>query len=168
MSEREQIFSSKVKNVGIFSFPDFYRFCYDWLTDETELLIMENKYKEKLSGDSKDIEIEWVGIRKITDYFKFEIKINFRVLGLTKVEINQGGVKVKTNKGSVEVKVAGDLVRDYQGKFEGSAIKKFLRSIYEKWIIPSRIEQFEEKLIEDCNEFLNQAKAYLDLEGKKK
>ena len=42
-----------------------------------------------------------------------------------------------------------------------------MRGVYEKWVIPSRIEQFEEKLISDCDEFLSQAKAYLDLEGKR-
>ncbi len=167
MPEKDVIFSSKIKNVGVFLFKDFYKFCYDWLTDETTLLISETKYAEKLKGNTKDIDIEWEGERKVTDYFKFHVKITFRILGLTEVEATQQGKKIKTNQGSVEVKVKGTLIRDYEGKFETTAFKKFLRSIYEKWVIPSRIEQFEEKLINDCDEFLNQAKAYLDLEGKK-
>ena len=80
--------------------------------------------------------------------------------------MSRNNTKIKTNKGNVEIKVKGTLIRDWQGKFEAKAFRKFLRSIYEKWVISSRIEQFEEKLIEDCNEFLSQAKAYLDLEGK--
>jgi hypothetical protein len=167
MAEKDTIFTSKVKYGGIFSFPDFYKFCYDWLTDETTLNVAEEKYVEKLQGNSKNIDIEWKGTRKVTDYFKFEIKAKFRILGLEKVEIERDGKKMKTNKGSVEVKVSGTLIRDYNGKFESSAFKKFLRSIYEKWVIKSRIDQFEEKLIGDSNEFLSQAKAYLDLEGKK-
>jgi len=118
-------------------------------------------------GDSKNIEIKWRGFKDITDYFRFEIKVNFRVLGLKKVEINQGGTKIETNKGSVEIKVKGILARDYKGKFETSAFNKFIRSIYEKWVIPSRVLEFEGKVINDCDEFLNQAKAYLDLEGKR-
>ena len=74
---------------------------------------------------------------------------------------------MKSNKGGVEIKIKGDLIRDYQGKFEINAFQKFLRSIYEKWVIPSRIEEYEGKLAGDCDEFLAQAKAYLDLEGKK-
>ncbi len=167
MPEKDTIFSSKIKYVGILLFKDFYTFCYDWLTDETGLLISEDKYAEKLDGDSKNIDIQWTGIKKVTDYFKFEVKVTFRILGLTNVEISQNNTKIKTNKGSVEVKVKATLIRDWQGKFEAKAFRKFLRSIYEKWVIPSRINQFEDKLIEDTNEFLNQAKAYLDLEGKK-
>ena len=167
MAEKDQIFSSKMKYDGIHSFKDFYRFCYDWLKEETGLDVAETKYVEKLKGDSKDIDIEWIGTRKVTDYFKFQIKAVFRILGLKDVETTQGGAKIKTNQGSVEIKLTGTLIRDYDSKFEVTAHKKFLRSIYEKWVIPSRIEQFEDKLISDCDEFLSQSKAYLDLEGKR-
>ncbi len=167
MAEKDQIFSSKIKYDGIVSFRDFYRFCYEWLTEETQLDVAETKYIEKLKGDSKDIDIEWKGERKVTDYFKFEVKVTFKVLGLKQVEIPQKEMKIKTDKGSVEIKASGTLVRDYDGKFETTSSKKFMRSIYEKWVIPSRIEQFEEKIISDCDEFLSQAKAYLDLEGKR-
>ena len=167
MAEKDKIFSSKMKYEGIVSFKDFYRFCYDWLKEETELDVAETKYAEKLKGDSKDIDIEWIGTRKVTDYFKFQIKAVFRILGLKEVETTQGGAKIKTNQGSVEIKLTGTLIRDYDSKFEVTAHKKFLRSIYEKWVIPSRIEQFEDKLISDCDEFLSQSKAYLDLEGKR-
>ncbi len=167
MAEKETVFSSKIKYDGIFSFKDFYLFCYEWLRDETGLKINEDKYVEKISGDSKNIEIEWSGDKEVTDYFKFEAKIKFRILGLTQVEVNKQGVKIKTNKGSIEVKMKGDLIRDYKGKFERDAFRKFLRAIYEKWVISSRVDQVGEKIAEDCDEFLNQAKAYLDLEGKR-
>ncbi|MCK4647723.1 hypothetical protein KAT24_02230 [Candidatus Pacearchaeota archaeon] len=167
MAEKDTIFSSKIKYQGIFSFKDFYAFCYDWLTEETNLEIAEDKYSEKISGESKNIDIEWTGIRKLTDYFKFEAKIKFKVIGLAEVEIQEGSTKIKTNKGSVQIDIKGILVRDYEGKFEHTAGKKFLRSIYEKWVIPSRIIEYENKIAGDCDEFLNQAKAYLDLEGKK-
>ena len=167
MPEKDTIFSSKIKYDGIFSFPDVYKFCYDWLKDETGLDISEDKYTEKLKGDSKELDIEWTGEREVTDYFKFEIGIKFKILNLKNVEIKQDNIKIKTNKGSVEIKTKGTLVRDYKGKFERNFFQKFLRSIYEKWVITSRIREFEEKLIGDCDEFLAQAKAYLDLEGKR-
>jgi hypothetical protein len=167
MPEKETIFSSRIKYNGIFSFKDIYKFCYDWLTEETGLDLVEEKYEEKLTGESKKIEVEWSGSKKMTDYFKFEAKIKFSIDNLTKVEINQGGAKIDTNKGSVKIEIKGNLIRDYEGKFETTAFKKFLRGIYEKWVIPSRIEHYEDKIIGSCDEFLNQTKAYLDLEGKK-
>lgn len=165
--EKDKIFSSSIGYTGIFSFSDFYQFCYDWLGEETGLDISEDKYSESLKGTAKDIDVEWTCTKKVTDYFKFEVKVVFQITGLAEVEIEKDGKKIKTNKGKSKVKVTGNLIRDYDGKFEKNAFLKFLRSIYEKWIIKSRIDQFEDKLFGDCDEFLGQAKAYLALEGKK-
>ena len=167
MVEKDQIFSSSMKSTGIFSFPDFYKFCYDWLTEETGLEIQENKYKEKLAGNEKFIDIEWTGTKKVTDYFKFEIKVEFKIEKLLEVEMVKDNVKIKTNKGAVQIKIKGSLLRDYQGKFETTATRKWMRSIYEKWVIRPRIDEYEGKLAGECDEFLSQAKAFLDLEGKK-
>jgi hypothetical protein len=167
MSEKETIFSSKIKHTGLFSFKSLYKFCYDWLSEETGLDISEGKYAEKVSGDSKEIDVEWSCSRKYTDYFKVQAKVKFAVKGLKEVEVKQGEAKITTNKGNVEIGVKGILERDYSGKFEKSAFQKFLRGIYEKWVIASRIEQYEDKLIGDLDEFLAQTKAFLDLEGKR-
>ncbi len=167
MAEKDKVFSSKIKYNGIFDFQALYKFCYDWLKEEMGISVSENKYAEKLSGDSKSITVDWSGGREMSDYFKSEIKVSFNVGGLTTVEITQDGGKIKTNKGSVEIGINGTLVRDFKGKFEKSGFEKFLRGIYERMVVPERIEQFQGKIVGDCDEFLSQAKAYLDLEGKK-
>ena len=167
MAEKETIFSSMIKYAGIFSFKDFYKFCYEWITEEIGMDPSETKYEEKLQGDEKKITVEWEGEKELTDYFRFDLKVKFEISGLKNVEVMQGGKKVKTNEGSVKLAVKGILVRDYKGKFEMSAYRKFLRSIYEKWVITARIEEYEGKIAGNCDEFLSQAKAYLDLEGKK-
>lgn len=168
MAEEETIFSSKVKYDGIFSLKDFYKFCYDWLMGETGMMIFsEDKYSEKLSGDTKDIDIEWTGLKDMTDYFRFKIKITFAIKKLAQVKIKKEGVEIETNKGSVEMKVKGVIVKDYQNKFEMKAFKKVLRGFYEKYIIQQTIKEFKERIATDCDEFLTQAKSFLDLEGRK-
>lgn len=167
MPEKDKIFSSKIKYNGIVDFAAFYKFCYDWLKEEMGISVSENKYAEKLAGDSKKITVEWSGGKEMSDYFKSDIKVSFNVDGLTNVEITEDGKKIKTNKGSVELGISGTLIRDYKGKFEKTALQKFMRGVYERMVIPERIEQFQGKISGDCDEFLSQAKAYLDLEGKK-
>ncbi len=167
MADEDVVYSSSIKYTGIFSFGEFYKFCYDWLTEQTGLDISEDEYSEKLKGDSKDLEIKWKGDKKFTDYFKFKIKMSYRIVGLKQVELTEGGVKTKTNQGQVKVSLKGILVRDYQARFEGSAWRKVMRESYERWIIQSRIKALETKIIKDCDEFLEQAKSFLDLEGKK-
>ncbi len=168
MAERDTIFNNEVKYRGIFDFGEFYKFCYDWLMEETQFdWLAEEKYDEKIEGNKKNIKIKWVGQKKITDFFMFKFEVKFKMIKLEKIEVNQGGIKVSTNKGQAEIKMKGILVKDYQGKFEKNAWQVFLRTAYEKWIIPSRIDQMEGKLFGDCDEFLSQAKAFLDLEGKR-
>lgn len=167
MAEKEEIFATKIKYVGVCSFKDFYKFCYDWLSEEVGVDLGEKKYKETIIGNAKNIEIQWEGSKKITDYFKYIIKVEFMILGLQEVEVQKGNVKVKSNKGSMKVSIKGILVRDYNGDFSGSGFRKFLRESYDKWVIPSRIDQMEDKLASKCDEFGSQIKAYFDLEGKK-
>lgn len=167
MAEEDTIFSSKMSYSGVFPFSEFYRFCYEWLSEDTGLSLSENEYVEKILGDSKNIDIKWEGARKLTDYFKFKSKVEFRIIGLKKVKIKQGGTEIDSNQGKVDVKIKGILIKDYEGKFEMTGFRKFLRGVYEKYIIPSRVKEYEDKIAGGCDEFLNQAKAYLDLEGKK-
>lgn len=166
MAEKETIYSSKIKYDGFYSFRSFYKFCYDWLIEEMGLDLKEKGYEEKIKGDEKDVVVEWEGERKLTDYFKIEVKIKIKAKKLRDVEIVKEGVKIGTNKGGAEVEMKGTLVRDYKGKFEMTAFKKVLRGIYEKWVIASRIEEYEDKIASKCNDFLEQSKDYLDLEGK--
>ncbi len=167
MAEKETVFASKVGYTGVLSFKELYLFCYRWITEETGLDLMETKYSEKIVSKGKNLEIFWDGTKDLTDYFRFKARIEFWTYNMEDTEINDGGVKIKANKGKVEIKVKAELIRDYKGKFERDAFRKFLRSIYEKWVIPSRVDQFKSDIAADCDEFLNQAKAFLDLEGKR-
>ncbi len=167
MAESDVVFSSKLKYDGIFSFKDLYKFCYDWLSQEPGLTVVEGKYAEKVKGTIKDIDVEWEGVKKLSDYFQFTAKVKFKINAMSQVEINQGTSKISTNKGSIEIAIKGIIVRDYEGKFEVTPTKKMWRSIYEKFVIPQRIKAVEEKISGDCDEFLSQTKAFLDLEGKK-
>ena len=159
-------FESKMKYAGIFNFKDFYQFCFKWLKGEMDLKISEDEYEEKIKGNTKELKIKWKGIAKLAEYFEFEVPIEFEVKNMVDVEINQGGQKVKTNQGEIKVKVKGVLVKDPKGQFETDARTKFFRGIYEKFLIPSRIKEYEDKLRVQCSEFLEQAKAFLDLEGR--
>ena len=132
MAEKETVFSSTIKYVGVFSFADFYKFCYEWIKEEIGMDISETKYEEKLKGDEKGIVVEWEGEKELTDYFRFDAKVKFEIRALKNIEITQSGKKIKTNDGSVKLNIKGILVRDYKGKFEMSAFNKFLRSIYER------------------------------------
>jgi len=166
MSELDKIYQGKTKYLGIFDFKEFYRFCYDWLVDH-EYLVEERTYSEKIKPTGKEIGIDWICRRKISDYFRFVLKIHWLVLAMTNVEVTKEGKKLTLNKGQPEIGVVGYLEKDYEHRWEATALSKFMRGLYDRYIIKGRIEKYEEKIIEEVDEFIAQAKSFLALEGRK-
>lgn len=166
MVELDKVFAGKVKHTGIFSFSELYDFMYDYLMDEG-YKVREKKYSEKILGESKTIEIDWEGDRKISDYFRFKIKLQWLITGLKKIEVKKEDQKMTMNSGAVEIKYQGVMQKDYESRWENQPIWKFLRGVYDRYIIRPRIDYYEDKLEDDIREFISQTKAFLALEGKK-
>lgn len=164
MPEKDKVFEAKVKQAGIFDFKEVYRFAYEWLVDEG-YDVTEKNYSEKISAIGKEVEIEWDAKKKISDYFRFNLGIKWHIIGMTSIEVDQEGKKVKMNKGNFELKAKGVLEKDYEGKWEGSPTYKFFREIYNKYIVPGRIEQYGDKLFGEADEFIAQIKSFLAIEG---
>jgi hypothetical protein len=153
MVEKDNVFKGKIKNSGLFDFKEFYRFCYTWLVDEGYFLV-EKSYSEKVGAGGKEIEIEWNATKKVSDYFR------------NNLEVEDNGKKVKMNKGQAEIGISAVLEKDWEHRWENNAFLKFLRGMYDRYIIRSRIEQYEVKIFSEADEFLAQAKSFLAIEGK--
>jgi hypothetical protein len=167
MSEKDKICEAKVKHDGIFDYKEVYRFLYAWLTD-FEYFMEERNYTEKVKPEGKEVEIHWIARRKISDYFRFVLKVDWLILGMTNIEVMKDNLKVKANKGVLEIKVTGFLEKDYENRWENTSFLRFLRGVYDRFVIRGRIEDYEDKLCEELDEFVAQAKAFLALEGLKR
>ncbi len=167
MVEKDPLFKTKVKHKGVFDFKGTYKMVYEWLIHEG-YDINEKTYKETVgAGGAKEIEIDWTAFRKVSDYFRFVIEIKFQILGMTDVDVEIDGVKQNMNKGQFEFHVQGILEKDYEGRWENNAFFKFLRTLYDRYLIPSRLEKYEGKLIGEVDEVVAQVKAFLNLQGKR-
>ncbi|MEM3074666.1 MAG: hypothetical protein QW727_01865 [Candidatus Pacearchaeota archaeon] len=166
MSEKDKVKEQKVKWKGIFDFKEIYQFMYRRLNEEG-YSVEEQKYQEEVKGDEKDIEITWVATKNISDYFKNEIKLSFRILGLKKIEAEKNGKRIKTNEGGFEVKITGSLVKDYENRWENNPTMKFLRGVYDKYIVEGTINRYKRNIVNDIDDLTENTKAFLTIEGKK-
>jgi hypothetical protein len=165
MAEKDTLFKGKIKQAGIFDFKEFYNFAYDWLREEG-YKVTEKTYSEKVAGDAKDIDIEWIAKKKVSDYFRYLIKMDWKILGMKKTKVKKEDKEISMNSGLVEIKFAAVLVKDYEHKWEDHPFWKFLRGIYDKYIIRSRVDDYEDRIIEETDELIAQCKSFLAIEAK--
>ena len=166
MADKDLILKEKVAHSGIFDFSAFYSYAHSWFYEEG-YGVVEDKYSEKIAGNKKNLYIEWTVTKKLTDYFKIEYKLKYYIDNLTDVEVEIDGEKKSMNKGNVMVEMKGYLVKDYESKWEVSPIHRFLRDVYNKYVIPGRINDLSGKTIGDLQTFKDELKAFLELSGKR-
>jgi len=166
MVDKDQILKEKVQHVGLFDFAGLYAFAHAWFKEQ-KYGVNERKYSEKVKEKGKDIRIEWVATKKISDYFKIEQEVVIEIWKMSDVEVEEDGEKKKMQKGDVSFEIKGTLIKDYDSKWDTSAQWRFLREIYNKYLIPARVDKMEDRVKDNVREFKDEVKAFLDLMGKR-
>lgn len=166
MAEKENVIKEKVEHSGIFNFSAFYSFAHAWFRQEN-YFVSETRYSEKNSGTKKDIMIEWVVSKDLSDYFKVEMKIKFLINDLTDVEVEIDGTKKNSNKGKVEVEITANIIRDPKSKWDVSAFTRLVRDFYDRFIIPSNVFKIKMIIADDAKKFKEELKTFLELSGKR-
>ena len=164
MGESSTVFSQTIKKKGHWNFSGLYEFCLGWFKDHN-LSVAEDEYTEKDSG-SKEIQIKWTAKKKVSDYFRNKMIVKWHVQNLSDAEVTRGSKKEKTNKGDLKLVVKAMLESDYEGRWEDSNFNKFLRGIYDKFIIRTTADEYEDRLESLAGDFVSDVKAYLELSGK--
>lgn len=165
MAEKIKLYKTKLKHGGLFNFKEAYRVAFEWLKGEG-YDISEKDYKEVVgTGGAKEIVVNWEATDDLSDYFQALIKIRFHLLGITKGEMELEGIKYKMDSGMFEFHVEGVLIKDPEGDWDKNPFSKFLRKIYDKHVIPERIEQYQKSLMGDVDDLVAYMKSFLRLQG---
>lgn len=162
MANKSTVFKQTIKQKGYWNYKDLYGFCFSWLKDRG-YTVKENEYTEKNSGAGKEIILDWAADKKVTDYFKNSISVKWHITQMQDAEIERDGKMVGTNKGDLKIVVEATLESDYEGGWERSAFVKFMRGIYDKYIMRTTTEQYEDRATDDAVEFVSQVKSFLQL-----
>ncbi len=107
--------------------------------------VTEKENSEMFGGGSRDLIVRYEFAKAVDEYFSFHFKVEIE--SLHAVSVVDKETKKKKLKMEVHLKVEYDLKRDYSGMLKSSFIKK----IYEKYIIPERIDKFERQVYLDGN-----------------
>ena len=166
MAEKKEVINEKLEHTGLFDFPGFYAYIHTYLKDHL-YSVTEDKYTEKLIGNARDITAEWKATKEISDYFKIEIALKIETKGMTDVEVEIDKERKKMNKGDISIEIKGTLIKDPEGKWEGSPFNRFMRDFYNKFIVPGRIKEVESTISAFVVDVKDDMKAFLDLTAKR-
>lgn len=166
MVEKEEIIREKLEHSGIFDFKGFYSYAHSWLKEE-RYGVVEEKYSEKVSGNTRDISVQWAGSKMLSDYFKVEIEVKFDVSKLSDVEVEIDGERKKSNKGKISIEIKGVLVLDPKGKWDNSEFWRFMRDVYNKYVVPARVENKRDGIKKTVKNLKEELKSFLELSGRR-
>jgi hypothetical protein len=106
-------------------------------------------------------------VKLLSDYFRIEHEIKFEIKGMVEVEVEIEGKKKKMNKGTIDIEIKGILIKDPESKWDKTPFFRFLREVYNKYIIPGRVDKLEDKVRDDVKDYKESLKAFLELTGKR-
>jgi len=96
----------------------------------------------------------------------FQIILEWHILGMKDAEVEIDGKKVKTNKGEVEIVFKANIIKDYEKRWEDKPFWKFLRSVYEKYVIRETVDEYEDDLEDEVKEMISDIKGFLKIPGR--
>jgi len=152
-----------LKFQGIIDLPELYRQMKLWLEDRgyAKEENLEKAYIEKIKGNNlKQIEILWEGSKNVSDYFKYKIRIQFILLGVTETEVTQENIKRKLYKGNFQIYITGYVEEGEDKEWKNVGI---ISKLYHNLVAKRRIEDHKLELYNKIYSFQESIKNFLKL-----
>ncbi len=157
------IYQRPMKFSGLLNLKELYTIIDKWLRahhyDKVEVKNFEDVYE-----DGKQIVLELLPYKKITDYAKIEIRIYAEFTNLTEEVVERSGLRHKLMKGDAFFSFDCYIHTDYEGHWETKAIYYFFRTLVDKFVYKSYMSKFEREAVSDTGELIDEIKGYLNME----
>ena len=148
---------------GLIDIKGLYRTMDQWMS-QNHYDKVERKNFETVMEEGKQIILELVPYKKITDYAKVEIRIYAEFLNLQETVVERNGLKHRMYKGDMHFSFDCFLITDYEAHWETKPVYFFIRTIVDKYLYRGYTKRFEAEAVSDCNEIIGEIKNFLNLE----
>jgi hypothetical protein len=147
---------------GLFNAKEYYRLV-DKFMAEKNYNKREVLNTEKVESSGKFIDLEVEPYKKVSDYAKIVIRVRSKMFNVKEVEVEKDGHKLRLNQGKINILIDGILQTDYENRWTNRPFWIFLRTIYDKFIYKTYIDQFDNEVMRDVNQLHTQLKAFFNL-----
>jgi len=163
MAEKKIVYQDKfVSFQGLFDLKDLFKTVCNWF-NERGYDMFENKNYQEVYEEGKKIIFEVIPYKKVSDYYKLEIRVFVVFENLKEVEVDLKGVKRKLLKGRADFTFDAILETDYENRWEGRASQYFFRALIDKFVYKSYTSKYERELIKEAKDLQEEIKAYLNM-----
>ncbi|MFH0869774.1 MAG: hypothetical protein V1866_01815 [archaeon] len=163
MAERKIVFQDKTLNFqGLFDLKGLFRTINTFFADHS-YDPFENKNFQEVYEDEKKVIFELLPYKKITDYYRLEIRVWAVFEHLKDVEVEIKGVKQKLLKGDANFTFDATLITDYENRWEGKGVYFFFRSLVDKFIYKGYTDRYEDAVTKDVRDLMEEIRAYLNM-----
>ena len=153
----------QVSYKGVFDFDGLYKSLCGWFKKH-RYTFNELDYKEFKERGERKLHVKWEGKRRVTDYVVYTIEVGFQLN-------DYADVKVKNKKrvgGDLGVKIIAYLAKDYEETWSRKSWLKFIREIYDRFVIGGKNLEMQNELLGEMKILRNEIKAFLNLQKLKK
>jgi len=147
---------------GVFSLNELYKLLDKWFKDHGYEK-QEIKNWEDVTENEKQIVLEVIPYKKVSDYARIDIRIFSIFSKITETELTKDSIKLKMNKGRAEFYFDAYVVTDYEDKWETKPIFYFIKNIFDKFIYKVYSSSYDSEAIRDCTEVENDIRSFLNM-----
>lgn len=117
----------------------------------------EKGLAEKDIGTGDQIETEWIAVKEVTEYVKYEFELIVIAKDIRKVVLENGE---EIYWGRTLIIITATIKKDYQNKYNGPW-GEFIRQFYERYIVGDELKRFMGKLVGEAGDLTNVLKSSL-------
>lgn len=120
----------EIRYSGEFDYEKVYLTIYNWL--KRKRYEVQETYKHKMTPKGAEVELSFKGGKKVTEFRKNKIEVEFKGWNITEQEVVKEGKKQKLNKGRLKITLSWTLQMDYNSKYDKSEfwIRVFNMMVY--------------------------------------
>ena len=125
---------------------------------------MRTEATEQVLQNGKVSTVDMESEKKLSDYLKYNMKLELEAKDYVPILIENNGVKTKKNKGIIEIKIEPILETDYEGKWRQEPQKMVIKEIFDKFIFNIELNTKEKQFVKEAGALVKHIKIYLNMD----
>lgn len=162
----------RVKHKDYFSMKNTYIMVHEWLVQErwgtrSDPDFPETLYLHRFTQTAGQEMWIWWRLQKIpqgNSYYRWDLDIDWHIIGMKDENIMVEGKKYKANFGEPEFKVYAKIIADYQGTWKKHWFLKHVSSMFRKRLFHKDIKMHRRELYREVYRLREAIKIYFQLQ----